>query len=134
MVFIDGVRYLPRAGGAAAAGARPTALPPFSEEEETITMRAAFFRNRPSSRPLAAQVTVIQNGTVHTVTRGTFKGSIVIRDGKIAEVGEEGDDTGGARAWVDATGKHVIPGIIDAHTPHRARFQLTNRASASAPW
>lgn len=63
----------------------------------------------------AADVIVIQNGTVHTVTKGTFKGSIVIRDGKIAEVGEKVMTPAGARI-VDATGKHIIPGIIDAHT------------------
>lgn len=63
----------------------------------------------------AADVTVIQNGTIHTVTRGTVKGSIVIRDGKIAEVGEKVMVPPGAKV-VDATGKHVMPGIIDCHT------------------
>ncbi len=65
---------------------------------------------------LCAQNTiVIQNGTIHTVTKGTFQGSIVIRDGKIAEVAEKVMTPPGARI-VDATGKHVMPGIIDAHT------------------
>lgn len=77
---------------------------------------------------LAADVTVIQNGTIHTVTKGTFKGSIVIRDGKIADVGEKVMTPAGARI-VDATGKHVIPGIIDAHT-HIALDSI-NEASVS---
>lgn len=64
---------------------------------------------------LAADVTVVRNGTIHTVTKGTFKGSIVIVDGKIAEVGEKVMTPAGARI-VDAAGKHIIPGIIDAHT------------------
>ena len=63
----------------------------------------------------AQNVTVIQNGIIHTVTQGTFTGSIVIRDGKIAEVGEKVMTPLGAKI-VDAGGKHVMPGIIDCHT------------------
>ena len=63
----------------------------------------------------AEDVTVIQNGTIHTVTKGTMRGSIVIRDGLIAEIGEKVMTPVGARV-IDATGKHVIPGIIDEHT------------------
>jgi imidazolonepropionase-like amidohydrolase len=63
----------------------------------------------------AQDVTVIQGGTIHTVTKGTFTGSILIRGGKIAEVAEKVMVPAGAKV-VDATGKHVIPGIIDAHT------------------
>ena len=38
---------------------------------------------------VAAPPVVVQNGTILTVTKGTIKnGSILIRDGKIAEVGE----------------------------------------------
>ena len=40
--------------------------------------------------PLGAQTYVIQNATVMTVSKGTIKnGSIVVKDGKIAEVGEK---------------------------------------------
>lgn len=78
-------------------------------------MRKALYATILLAAPLAAQVTVIQNGTIHTVTKGTFKGSIVLRDGKIADVGEKVMTPGGARV-IDATGRHVIPGIIDAHT------------------
>lgn len=63
----------------------------------------------------AQNVTVIQNGIIHTVTKGTFTGSIVIRDGKIAEIGEKVMTPLGAKI-VDAGGKHVMPGIIDCHT------------------
>ncbi len=66
---------------------------------------------------LAAQsnVVVIQGAKIHTVTKGTITGKIVIKDGVIAEVGESVLTPLGAKV-VDATGKHVIPGIIDAHT------------------
>ncbi|MCZ6917882.1 MAG: amidohydrolase family protein [Gemmatimonadetes bacterium] len=61
-------------------------------------------------------VTVIQNATILTVTGGTIEnGSIVIRDGKIAEVGTNVSVPGGAHV-IDAAGKYVMPGIIDAHT------------------
>ena len=63
----------------------------------------------------AQNVTVIQNGIIHTVTKGTFQGSIVIKDGLITDVGEKVMAPPGAKI-VDATGKHVIPGIIDTHT------------------
>jgi imidazolonepropionase-like amidohydrolase len=65
---------------------------------------------------LAAQNTVvIQNGIIHTVTKGTITGSVVIVNGKITEVGEKVMTPAGAKI-VDASGKHVIPGIIDCHT------------------
>ena len=42
-------------------------------------------------------------------------GSILIRDGKIAAVGKNGEVRAGANAKViDATGMYVTPGIIDA--------------------
>ena len=59
----------------------------------------------------------IRGGTVLTVTRGTIQdGVVVIRDGKIAAVG--GPDTAipdGADI-VEAKGRFVSPGIIDAHS------------------
>ncbi len=64
----------------------------------------------------AATPIVIQNGTVMTVTKGTIdKGSVVIQDGKITAVGAKVDVPAGATI-IDATGKYVIPGIIDCHS------------------
>jgi len=69
--------------------------------------------------PIAAQsgnVTVIQNGTILTVTKGTMhKGSILIRDGKIAEVGTNVKVPAGATV-IDAAGMYVTPGLIDCHS------------------
>lgn len=70
--------------------------------------------------PVVAQqssgVTVIQNGTILTVTKGTIeKGSILIRDGKIAEVGKNLKVPPGATV-IDATGMYVTPGLIDCHS------------------
>ncbi|MFZ3329497.1 MAG: amidohydrolase [Candidatus Acidiferrales bacterium] len=59
---------------------------------------------------------LIQNATVMTVTHGNIEhGSILIRDGKIAEVGTDLKAPEGA-AVIDATGQYVIPGIIDCHS------------------
>jgi imidazolonepropionase-like amidohydrolase len=70
--------------------------------------------------PVTAQqgsgVTVIQNGTILTVTKGTIqKGSILIRDGKIAEVSSSVKVPAGATV-IDASGMFVSPGIIDCHS------------------
>jgi len=58
---------------------------------------------------------VIQNATVMTVTGGTLEGaSVLLRDGKIAAVGHDVRVPRGATV-IDASGKYVTPGIIDAH-------------------
>ena len=65
--------------------------------------------------PLCAQTYVIKNATVMTVSKGTFKGSILVKDGKIAEVGEKVMEPQGAKI-IDASNQYVIPGIIDCHS------------------
>jgi imidazolonepropionase-like amidohydrolase len=59
---------------------------------------------------------LIKNGTVLTVTNGEIdQGDVLIRDGKIAAVGKDVDAPSSVRV-VDASGKYVMPGIIDAHS------------------
>src|SRR5271167_2799400 len=65
--------------------------------------------------PLFAETIVIRNAIVMTVTKGTVHGSIVVKDGKIAEVGEKVMEPTGATI-IDAGGQYVIPGIIDCHS------------------
>jgi len=66
--------------------------------------------------PVAAQPPlVIQNATVLTVTKGTFKGSVLIRDGKIVEAGEKVMVPADAKV-IDAGGQFLMPGIIDCHS------------------
>jgi len=68
----------------------------------------------------AENATVIRNATVHTVTNGTMTNtSILIRDGKIADIGSNVLVPNGANV-VDASGMHVMPGIIDAHVHYGA--------------
>jgi imidazolonepropionase-like amidohydrolase len=66
--------------------------------------------------PDAPSVILIQNATVLTVSHGTIEhGSILIRDGKIAEVGQSIKPPKDAQV-IDAAGQFVIPGIIDCHS------------------
>jgi imidazolonepropionase-like amidohydrolase len=63
-----------------------------------------------------SSATVIRNATILTITHGTIEhGSILIRDGKIAEVGQDVHAPEGATI-IDASGQFVMPGIIDCHS------------------
>ena len=79
--------------------------------------------------PLYAQNIVIQNATIMTVTKGTLQGSVVIKDGKIAEIGEKVMMPQNATI-IDAGGQYVIPGIIDCHS-HIAVDGNVNEGSVS---
>jgi imidazolonepropionase-like amidohydrolase len=73
-----------------------------------------FFFLLPSA--FASPPILIKDGTIVTVTRGTVeKGDIFIKDGKIAGVGKDIKAPGDA-VVIDATGKFVMPGIIDVHS------------------
>ena len=66
--------------------------------------------------PDAPSVVLIQNATLLTVSHGTIEhGSILIKDGKIAEVGPSVKAPAGAQI-IDAAGQFVIPGIVDCHS------------------
>jgi imidazolonepropionase-like amidohydrolase len=61
-------------------------------------------------------VLAITNATVLTVTKGTLtRGTVIVKDGRIAAVGADIAVPSGAEV-VDATGRFVTPGIIDAHS------------------
>src|SRR4051812_7606424 len=69
-----------------------------------------------ASNAATAQDTLIRNATVLTVSHGTLQNTdVLIRGGKIAAVGQNLKAPDGARV-VDATGRYVLPGIIDAHS------------------
>lgn len=57
---------------------------------------------------------LLKNATLHTVSNGTMKGDLLIKDGKIAEVGSFSAPAG--VKTVDVTGKHIYPGFIDGGT------------------
>lgn len=59
---------------------------------------------------------LIKNATVMTASHGTLSGTdILIRGGKIVRIGK-GIAAGNNAQVIDATGKYVTPGIIDAHS------------------
>jgi imidazolonepropionase-like amidohydrolase len=68
--------------------------------------------------PVGAQgdVILVRGGTVHTAAGAPINnGSVLIQAGKIVAVGTNVSAPAGARI-IDATGKSVIPGMIDNHS------------------
>src|SRR5258708_16216350 len=66
--------------------------------------------------PFPARPTLIRTATIMTAAGPSIKnGSILLRDGKIAAVGESITAPPDALV-IDATGKYVTPGIIDVHS------------------
>ena len=88
---------------------------------------------RPAKSPAAAEpspVILIQNATILTASHGTIeRGSILIKDGKIAEVGASVKAPKDAQV-IDAAGQFVMPGIIDCHS-HIAVDGSVNEGSIS---
>ncbi len=77
-----------------------------------------------------AQAILIRNATVMTVTKGTLQnGSVLIQNGKIAAIGKNLNAPGDATI-VDASGKFLIPGIIDCHS-HTAVEGSVNEGTVS---
>jgi imidazolonepropionase-like amidohydrolase len=84
----------------------------------------------PSEAQGTSDVTLIKNATILTVTKGTIlHGSLLIRNGKIAEVGTSVAAPAGATV-IDGTGMFVMPGIIDCHS-HIAVEGGVNEGSVS---
>ncbi len=116
MVFVDGVRFevdgedaVGMGGGRGEAEEEEDA----DEPEEVAPLVPMTMDHGPIN---PSDVTVVQNATILTVTHGTIEnGSILIRDGKIVEVGTDISVPRGAKV-IDATGKYVMPGIIDEHS------------------
>ena len=66
--------------------------------------------------PSATGATLIRNATVLTVTKGKLENTdVLIQNGKIAQIGKNIAAPAGAKV-VDASGKYVMPGIIDPHS------------------
>lgn len=71
-----------------------------------------------AQQPVAttAGPTLIKNATVLTVTKGTLQNTdVLLQNGKIAQIGKNLAAPAGAKV-IDATGKFVMPGIIDPHS------------------
>jgi imidazolonepropionase-like amidohydrolase len=129
--------------GTRTAGPEAAVVAAAERAQAEAPARAAGERPRPSDdlEPAAGAMSamvdwdappptlVIQNAIVMTVSRGTVEGaSILVRDGTIAEVGADVGVPSDATV-IDANGKYVTPGIIDAHA-HLAS-DATNEGSIS---
>ncbi len=67
-------------------------------------------------RPFPSRATLIRNATILTPAGPTIRGgSVLLRDGKIVEVGANVAAPADALV-IDGTGKYVTPGIIDTHS------------------
>jgi imidazolonepropionase-like amidohydrolase len=77
----------------------------------TILVVAGVWKPAVSSEPI-----LVRNGTVITVTKGTIEGGdVLLENGKIADVGK-GLKAPKNGTVIDASGRYVMPGIIDAHS------------------
>lgn len=64
----------------------------------------------------ADETIVVRGGTIHTAAGAPIaNGTIVLRGGRIVAIGTSLATPAGARV-IDATGKHVTPGMIDNHS------------------
>ena len=76
----------------------------------------ALAQPQPQKRGASGE-TLIRNATILTVTRGTLQNAdLLIRDGKIAAVGSNLKANDANARVIDAAGKFVMPGIVDAHS------------------
>ena len=97
-----------------------------------LALPASVFARASESAALAesSPVILIQNATILTASHGTIeRGSILIKDGKIAEVGASVKAPKDAQV-IDASGQFVMPGIIDCHS-HIAVDGSVNEGSIS---
>lgn len=71
---------------------------------------------QPQAEPAQPNETLIRNATILTITHGTLENSdILIRGGKIVAIGKGLKAAASARV-IDASGKYVMPGIVDCHS------------------
>jgi imidazolonepropionase-like amidohydrolase len=74
-------------------------------------------RAQTPARREAETETLIRNATILTASHGTLTGSdILIRRGKIIAIGPNLKATGANARVIDASGKYVMPGIVDCHS------------------
>ena len=71
---------------------------------------------------------LVRNVTIHTAVRPAFVGDVLVRDGKIAAVGQV--DAPAGVLVVDGTGKHLAPGVVDCHS-HIAVDDSVNEGTVS---
>lgn len=72
----------------------------------------------------------ITNGRLYTISHGVIDGgTLLVEDGKFVAVGRDVVVPEGAEI-LDATGKHVYPGLVDAHTHHGVYAEVSGPEGA----
>jgi imidazolonepropionase-like amidohydrolase len=72
----------------------------------------------------------ITNGRLYTISQGVIEGgTLLVEDGKFAAVGRDVALPEGAEI-LDAAGRHVYPGLVDAHTHHGVYAEVTGPEGA----
>ncbi|MEX2571249.1 MAG: amidohydrolase family protein [Gemmatimonadota bacterium] len=134
----DGSRFNWRASRAsaytAAAGdgpARGLATPPARVALAEIRPASEYGR---ASIPDQPQNVLVRNATVWTMgPEGILENAdVLVREGRVVEVGQNLSAPAGAQ-MIDATGKHVTPGLIDAHLHAGASGGINETGSAIVP-
>ncbi len=124
LVVVDGVRYTIDRGDSKLegrerqrGGARREMMTQEEKQLPQVTDTMVANETLRSRANVAERGTLlIRNGTVLTVTKGTLEGTdVLVRDGKIAAIGKDLQAPSNGIV-IDATGKWVMPGIIDAHS------------------
>jgi imidazolonepropionase-like amidohydrolase len=123
-VFVDGERFLVEEGGRSGRGGRGGRVAGRGRDS-TAAPAAPAAAAAPAVRPSIpmgppeiprGRLVAVTNATIYTATGGTVeRGTVLVRDGKIAAVGADVTVPRGAEV-IDGTGRYVIPGIIDSHS------------------
>jgi imidazolonepropionase-like amidohydrolase len=83
----------------------------------TVSVLALLAPQHPQAQTPGERPVAIRGGTVLTVTRGTIpNGVVILRNGRIEAVGDPSTTIPQNAEVIDATGRFVSPGIIDAHS------------------
>ncbi len=99
---------LSRAGSLTTLAVISAVAAPLLPSDATAQVRMTV---RPQSEPIA-----LQGATIHTVTNGVIEnGTILFDNGVITAIGTDVRLPAGTRV-VDASGKHIYPGLIDAYS------------------
>lgn len=75
---------------------------------------------------------IVRNGTAVFPERGVLAADIAIEDGRIAAILEPGFTSVTARETIDAAGRHVFPGLIDAHMHFGMGEKITEYTTETA--
>ncbi len=111
------------------AGALGLALASCVTTAITVAARPLAAQGSTTAAPRRVAPMLIRNGTVITVTNGTQANTdVLVENGRITRIGRGLTAPTGAEVY-DATGKFVMPGIIDPHS--HGMSDATNESSLS---